>query len=308
MRQPDGSWQPSLADPDSVEEGADGTVRFRLVSGAAWSDGSPITVDDVLRSIEDARAEGDTVELRFDDLEPLTPPAPGVWGGPWMVADSRPDIEIVLVPNPGWWGSGPELAELRLIVVPDQTTLLQLFERGELDVVMPNAAIGRRAEVAALAGDRIDVAEDGAWWVGALSDDANILAAFDPVTFTGALLKDEAVAGAPVDGDVTAIDEAVDVVVPTDVPLLGVAVRAFRRALQDVDAPLPSIRAATSRQIAPFISEGDFDVAVLLGFGPDPPLVLWRPFTVVAWAPHVTGPVANGYSLSPAWNSHEWSI
>ena len=301
VRQPDGEWAPSLA--VSVEELDGNRVRFQLAEGAAWSNGEPITEDDVLRSVPSARADGSTIELEYDALVPLTPPGPGIWGGPWTVAGETPGLELVLVPNPGWWGRGPFLAELHLVVVPDQVTLLQLYERGELDVVMPNAAIGRRAELEVIAGTRVDVAEKGAWWAGVLSNNSNALAAFDPVTFTGALLKDEAVAGGSVSGDVAAIDQALDVIVPTDVPLLDVAVRAFRRALQAVDAPLPSIRSATSLQLAPFVSDGDFDVAVLLGFGEEPPLVLWRPFTVVAWASHVTGVVVNGYALSSAWNA-----
>lgn len=186
---PDGTWHPSLIDGASVAEAADRmSVTFRIRTGAAWSNGDLITAEDLRRAydrsavagIDDPDADG-RITVRFtapllqwqrlwsfDDT--VAPPAVGVWGGPWMVKAMTPGLEAILVPNPRWWGSRPVLDELRLVVVPDPATALQLLERGELDVVDVPAFTGRTGAIAGVDGVRSDTTARTGWWFGLHAD------------------------------------------------------------------------------------------------------------------------------------------
>ncbi|MBA3416608.1 MAG: ABC transporter substrate-binding protein [Chloroflexia bacterium] len=57
--------------------------------------------------------------------------------GPFMFAaadDWTRDSQIVLTANPDYWGGAPQLAQLVLKVVPENSTRLQQVESGELDI------------------------------------------------------------------------------------------------------------------------------------------------------------------------------
>ena len=221
VAQPDGRWAPSLVAPGSdrtAEDRLSATFRFR--DGVVWSDGSPVGVADLQRTM-DARfvssvdvapsgAPGEVV-VRFTQplpgwrrlwsgLDSIAPPGPGVWGGPFAVASMVPGLETVLVRNESWWGSGPFLDGVTLVLVPDATTARQLLARGELDVVMPPAATVRREQLAALPGVSVDAVERGAWSVSLLANADRLslekrralLASFDREAFVSTLLAGEA--------------------------------------------------------------------------------------------------------------------
>lgn len=203
---PEGRWEPSAIDAASIEASPDrSSVSFRLRPDAVWSTGAPITADDLRRSYDEAAVAGvdgpdpaGLITVRFtapleqwerlwsfDDT--IAPPAVGVWGGPWAVASTVPGLETVLVPNDRWWGTPPVLDELRLFVVPDTTTGLQLLEKGELDVLAPLPFTGRGGVVEPIEGVRSARAPDpGGWWFGLHADPSSLDRAARRALFDGA--------------------------------------------------------------------------------------------------------------------------
>jgi ABC-type transport system substrate-binding protein len=183
---PDGTWVPSLVQPGSdLSAGDNRAARFRLRAGATWSNGAPITADDLRRSADsrfvssvDGPAADGTLTARFTQplpawrrlwsgVDSVRAPAPGVWGGPFVVAGSTPGLDIVLHRNDAWWGRpAPYLDEVRLVLVPDEITARQLLGKGELDVVMPPATTTRTSGLRALPGVSVDTSNRGGWSVG----------------------------------------------------------------------------------------------------------------------------------------------
>jgi peptide/nickel transport system substrate-binding protein len=89
-----------------------------------------------------------------------------VSGGPFVFKSRTAGLDLVLERNPRAWGDVPLLDRIRIVYVPDPVTALQLYARGEVDVLGPYPAIefARRAGLArqgsSVTGDR------GATWVG----------------------------------------------------------------------------------------------------------------------------------------------
>ena len=216
---PDGRWTPSLVASGSDRLAPDRrSASFRLRDGAVWSDGSPITVDDLRRSADPrfvAGVEGPdpdgkvTVRLTqelpgwrrlWSGVDSVAPPGPGVWGGPFVVASHVPGLEVVLKANDRWVGGRPHLDEVRLVLVPDPVVARQLLDRRRLDVVMPPAATVRTTQLRSLAGVSVDTRRVGGWWVGLLLKPdrldrdrrAGLVAAVDRSAFVGTLLQGEA--------------------------------------------------------------------------------------------------------------------
>lgn len=305
---PDGGWAPRLVEPGSVLESGDLTsVSFALREEAVWSDGVPITAEDLAfsadeRFVSKVDVVRGRVEVTFTQPLPgwrrlwsgqdsVVPPTEGVFGGPFRISSHTPGLEIVLEPNDAWWGvradEGPFLDELRILVVPDQVTLLQLFESGALDVVAPWAYPGREAELAALeaaqGGEVVHESASGeGWLVAALAnpdelgdgDRRSLLSGFDPSEFVGSLLKGEA---SPVlSPDLVARDVADLGIVPTitmaeDVPMLGLAGRAVQIQADDAGGRVPELRQAPTRLVDQWQAEGDYDLLVAaLYLGPSP--------------------------------------
>jgi len=210
---PDGDREPWLlaAEPEGADVGGTPfSVRLRLREEAVWSDGRPITADDlrftwqaVLRSPKIASRDGydriadvvieapKTARLVFREpfarwrdlfsagLGVLPAHALGktdisgalirswpVSGGPFVFKSRTAGLDLVLERNPRAWGDVPLLDRIRIVYVPDPVTALQLYTRGEVDVLGPYPAIefARRAAAArrgsSVTGDR------GATWVG----------------------------------------------------------------------------------------------------------------------------------------------
>jgi ABC-type transport system substrate-binding protein len=221
---PDGRWSPSLVEPKSDRTAADGrSATFRLRAGAVWSDGSPLTVGDLARTMdrrfvaaveEGSGTEAGWVVVRFtaplpgwrrlwSGLDSIAAPAPGVWGGPFAGASTTPGLETVLERNPSWVGGpagGAFLDEVRLVLVPDAVTARQLLARGELDVVMPPAGTVRTNQLREIGGVDVGVVRNGGWSVSILANAAKLpadkrralLASIDRPAFVGTLLAGEA--------------------------------------------------------------------------------------------------------------------
>ena len=312
VAQPDGAWVPSLVEAGSEREAPDlGSVSFVLVRGAAWSDGSPITADDLRRSADprfvagvDGPDAAGRVTVRFTQRLPgwrrlwsgvdsVAPPAPGVWGGPFVVAGRTPGLEVVLRPNPEWHGAAPFLDEVRLQLVPDVTMALQLFERGDVDVVAPLPFPARIQQLAAVDGARVETGRASAsgWWTGLLfqpggldgEDRRAVVASIDRRQFVGSLLKDEArvldgFAGSRTwssvgPGDPGALrDDVVDLVGMEEEPLTGLLQRSMQLRVRGVDARL-ELRNAEAHIVQGWVAAGEYEAAVVATF--DSPTLCW---------------------------------
>ncbi len=219
VARPDGRWSPALVEPRSDLTATDSrSASFRLRTGSTWSDGTPLGVDDLRRSLdprfvsEVQTSDDGLVTLRFVSPLPgwrrlwsgqdsIPAPAAGVWGGPFVVSSMTPGLETVLARNERWWGaSGPFLDEVRLVLVPDATTARLLLARGELDAVMPPAATARTPQFEALVGVSVDRVERGGWSVSVLANATalsleerrGLFAAMDRAPFVRTLLAGEA--------------------------------------------------------------------------------------------------------------------
>lgn len=218
----DGRWIASLAAPGTDVTADDlRSARVALREGAAWSDGSPITVAD-LRRTADARfvaglegpdGEG-RITIRFTQPLPgwrrlwsgtdsVAPPSPAVWGGPFVVAGYSPGLEVVLTRNDRWYGPLPHLDEIRLVLVPDVVTTRKLLTKGELDVVMPQPYPARRRQLDSIDGVELAQTDRGGWWMALLTNpEAGVLTSaerrlaiarsFDRRRFADVLLAGEA--------------------------------------------------------------------------------------------------------------------
>ena len=314
VARPDGRWSPSLVEPGSDRTADDRlSASFRLRPGVVWSDGSPLGVEDLRRSM-DARfvagvevgAAGGEVVVRFTQPLPgwrrlwsgpdsITPPAPGVWGGPFVVASTVPGLETVLARNESWWGSGPFLDEVRLVLVPDSTTARQLLGRGELDVVMPPAGTVRRPQLERLAGVSVLAVERGGWSVSlvanadrlAVEKRRALLASFDRPAFVSTLLQGEATlldgfagpedatwAGVRGAGDVAGLQgSTVDLVGFAEEPMTPFVHRSMQKRARGVDATL-ELRMAEADRVEGWVRDGSFDAAVVTTL--DPLAMCWR--------------------------------
>lgn len=287
----DGGWAPGAVEPGSDVDGPEArSASFRLRSAARWSDGTPISAADLLASSDptfvvgvDQAADG-TFTVQFNQPLPgwrrlwsggssIAPPSDELSGGPFSIESMVPGLETILVPNPTWWGDGPYLDRLRLVVVPDQQTQYELFERGELDVIAPWPSPGRMAVLDALASDRFDTAPGEGWWFGLTADPSRVdrndrlalQGAPDVETFVGALLKEEAVAveslgGTAADMPTRTADEVsnpIGLVAPNDLPLMGVAQRAVLLAIRDAGGDVPELRESISFDAEPWGRDAD---------------------------------------------------
>ena len=219
---PDGKWVPSLVAPGSDEAAADDrSARFRLRPGAVWSDGSPISADDLRRSADprfvagvDGPAADATITVRFTQALPgwrrlwsgtdvVTAPRPAVWGGPFVLEAYVPGLEAVLRANGSWYAGRAWLDQVRLVLVPDPAIARGLLASGALDVVMPPPATVRTRQLESLPGVSVSAgrpAITGGWWTGLLlrpdglshPQRAAVVASVDRRGFAGTLLRGEA--------------------------------------------------------------------------------------------------------------------
>ena len=305
VARPDGRWSPALVEPRTDVTGAGAlSAELRLRAGASWSDGSPITVEDLRRSADDrfvAGVEADAdglITVRFTSPLPgwrrlwsgrdaVTPPAEGVWGGPFVVASATPGLETVLRRNDAWWGPGPFLDELRLVLVPDPTTARQLLARGDLDAVMPPAATARTRQLEALPGVEVERVERGGWSVAlvanpdTLAEDKRkaLFGSLDRAAFASTLLAGEATllqgfapsgedatwAGVGL-GDAGALaGETVDLVGFGEEPMSWLVHRSMQKRVRVDTAGKATIelRSAEADRVEGWLAAGEYEAAIV---------------------------------------------
>lgn len=315
---PDGRWSASLVVPGTDRTAADNrSATVRLRSGAVWSDGSPITADDLRRSADsrfvagvDGPAAG-ALTLRFTQALPgwrrlwsgtavVTPPAPGIWGGPFVLAGYIPGLEAVLRANERWYAGRPNLDEIHLVLVPDPITARQLLAEGRLDVIMPPAATVRIRQLASMAQISVAEGKPGGWWVGlllrpgGLSRDQRVavIASVDRAAFVTTLLQGEAtvldtlgpsstgpVASGAGPGTWTAVGPGdtgalrgvtVDLVGELEEPMTATLERSMQKRARFGGGRL-ELRNAEADRVERWVAEGSYQASLLLQFdGPEP--------------------------------------
>jgi ABC-type transport system substrate-binding protein len=168
---------PSITN-DSLRFLADGTlqVTWRLRDGLRWSDGAPLTADDLLFALEvspDPRIVekrvvgkrelvvryGERVAAAMESITPLPKHAleakfkEGGYeavreyrrkavtpsAGPYRVVEFVADDHIVLEANPHFVGAPPSVARIEIKKLADDAALVAAFESGQLDMIAPNA-------------------------------------------------------------------------------------------------------------------------------------------------------------------------
>lgn len=341
---PDGQRAPSLVQPGTDRDSPDAmSASFVLRAGAVWSNGAPIGAEDLRRTmnpawvsaVEGPDADG-RITVRFtsplrewrqlwSDMSSIAAPAPGVWGGPFVVASMTPGLETVLKPNPTWWGRpGPFVDEVRLVLVPDTTMQRQLYERGELDVISPPAYTNRMAQLpGAVDGGA------GGWGVRLVMNErklderarAGLVAAANRDEFVGTLLRGEA--SVPAGAGAGSVDggalgglraKTVQVTGQVEEPMTWVVQRAMQKKARTVNATL-ELRNAEADRVEAWLAAGDYDAAVVMAWSPPEGCAvcarvgvvepLWRSDVVVA-ARGVGGVDPNPWALTPAWDASEW--
>jgi ABC-type transport system substrate-binding protein len=306
VARPDGSWEASLVEPGSERLAPDRrSASFRFRRGATWSDGTAITADDLRRVPEpyvvavDGPAPDGRVTVRFNQPVPgwhrlwsvtssVSPPRPGVWGGPFVLAGHTTGLEAVLRRNEHWYGGpGPFLDEVRLVLVPDAVTARQLLARGQLDVVMPPGASVRTDQLRALSGVSVATSARTGWWVGLRAnpkrldaDQRRSLFQFvDRSAFVGTLLHGEAALlngfSGPEDTTWATLPSAgrrpgpIEVAGANEDPMTAVLGKALQRGGRAVGSDV-SLRSARVEQVDQWVASGVYEAAVVTNLdGPD---------------------------------------
>ena len=189
---PSGKWEPSLVvrGSDKTDPGAQ-SARFRLHT-AKWSDGTPITVSDLRRtldarfvaSIDDPSPRGTVVvhftqplpgwRMLWSGLATIGAPRAGISGGPYKVATVTAGLETVLVVNPTYFGAAPAIGEVHFVLAPDPEIAARLMERGELDVIAPPAYTGRTARLERIKDAHVVAGDKGGWTAAFVANPARL--------------------------------------------------------------------------------------------------------------------------------------
>ena len=307
---PDGRWAASLAAPGSDRTAPDArSATLELRAGASWSDGSPITADDLRRSADprfvagvDGPGADGVITLRFTQplpgwrrlwsgTEVVAPSRAGVWGGPFTVAGYTPGLEVVLARNDRWYGRRPYLDEVRLVLVPDPVTARQLLAAGRLDALMPPAATVRTRQLETTKDVTVASTDRSGWWVGLLlrpdrlsrEQRLGMVATVDRRSFVGTLLDGEATVldgfAGPRDatwagtrpGDAAALKgQVVDLVGEREEPMTELLQRSMHQRARAAGGRLEP-RSAEADRVERWLAEGSYQAAIAMQLdSPDP--------------------------------------
>lgn len=172
---PDGSIQPGLAERWDVTEGGR-VYDFHLRAGVKFHDGADFAADDVVFSLDRARAEGsvNAQKALFEGIETVTAVSPTqvrvtlkapdgafpfkmAWGdavivdpasadgnatkpvgtGPFAFQDWRQGDRVTIAAFPGYWGAKPALAQATFRFIADPTAAFAAMMAEDVDA-FPN--------------------------------------------------------------------------------------------------------------------------------------------------------------------------
>lgn len=161
-------------------------VTWRIREGARWSDGTPVTAEDLRLPLEaspdpaivsHSTPDERTVVLRWGERLARAMDAPTLWPshvigealeregydaarrlassgapsiGPYRIA-SHDDERVVAEANPHFLGAAPSIARVEVIRYPDADALARAFAAGEVDATEPNSLDGEALASAAAA-------------------------------------------------------------------------------------------------------------------------------------------------------------
>jgi len=299
---PGGKWEPNLVEPTSVATLIDNTeANFRIRSGAKWSDGTPITIEDLRRTMDPRfvqsidEAPSGMIIVHFTQplpgwrrlwsgLDAIRPPRDGLFGGPYKVGSITNGLETILVTNDAYWGPKPSIAEVHLVLVPDAEIAARLMTKGELDVVAPLAFTGRIARLQRIKGAHVLTGErtKGGWTAALVANPSRLnldqrvyLFDFAPARFADVLLHDEATpanAGAPPPQVKPAFPGTPAFTIPQESGPGGVLLHAIQRTAHRAGFDF-DLRAAEFDKVLGTYAVSDFDV--LLRLEPTFPTECW---------------------------------
>ena len=163
-----GEFDPKVAESWEINDTAT-EFTFTLRDGITFSDGSPITGQDVAASFERTVAADSPFSANFvdvavkatDDTVTFTPADPDpallakltgvmvtpagatedsyldkpVTSGPFTVESFTPGGDLVMVPNDKYWGDKPKLDRLTIRSIPEVAARVTALKTGELDVI-----------------------------------------------------------------------------------------------------------------------------------------------------------------------------
>jgi len=85
--------------------------------------------------IERTIFENDPREYRNRTAYDTNPTDPGLWFGPYRVANVTPGAEILLERNPYWWGNPPAFERIRLVAIENTAALEANLLSGSIDMI-----------------------------------------------------------------------------------------------------------------------------------------------------------------------------
>ena len=339
---PDGEVRPELA--LSLDE-TDSGVRIRLRE-ASWSDGLPISARDVVRSMREARPPSGFARVRTAEARgpytvvvtgkvadwpltlaraaPIVSSRRGVYGGPFVLAERTPGLELVLEPNTRWWGRRVGLERVLVRHIASLDIMISLLKRGELDVgATPSALnLSGRLEAAGL-----EWGQALGWetlWADFSAADVNaserqgVVEALD-------LRRMESVFVASLGRLVSVPDlseagarplQELDIAAPRDDELLVLYQEALYEQLKGAGIASELSAIESTEFYGGWLRDNPVDIALrrstgvpgmLPGAGPRDALPLARVSTVLAWRAGIRGPRPNPTLEGPLWNLQSWS-
>ncbi|MDQ3662849.1 MAG: ABC transporter substrate-binding protein [Actinomycetota bacterium] len=339
--QPDGEVRPELA--LSLEETASG-ARVRLRE-ASWSDGRPITSRDVIASVEEARPPSGFARIRTAEAPgprsvvltgevadwpltlaraaPVLPFRRGVYGGPFVLAERTPGLELVLEPNSRWWGGSVGLERVRVRHIASLDIMISLLKRGELDVgATPSALnLGARLDAAGLQwshalGWESLWADFGAADISS-SERRAVIEALDLARMESVFVSSLGrLVGAPDRSAGTRPLQELEIAAPRDDELLVLYQEALYEQLKGAGIASELSAIESDEFYGGWLRDNPVDIAVrrsagvpgaLPGAGAADALPLARVSTVLAWRPGIRGPRPNPTLEGALWNLESWS-
>ncbi len=87
-----------------------------------------------------------------------------VSGGPFVLVGRTKGLEVVYAANPRWWGPAPGMARVRVQIVPDIETALQLLGRGRVNAVAATTQSNLERRMRRVPGTEVAATLGSAWW------------------------------------------------------------------------------------------------------------------------------------------------